>query len=440
MDNSESNDLYKIFIDASNDMIFLKDEKGKYIIVNKHYLEYIGKKEEDIIGRTGFEFRPPETAEQCDQSDRKALAMNDIVVNEEIIHGRILETRKFPVRLGKGKIGIGCFMRDITDHRRTEQAARASEEKYHRLFDMESDAIFLIDNETGQILEANNAAASLYGYSREELLTKNHRDMSAEPEQTRDATMKELTVVPLRYHRKKDGTVFPVEITATHLIWKGRKSHLAAIRDITRREMAEKELRATLEKLRASLGATVRAMAVTVETRDPYTAGHQKRVTNLARTIAQEMNLHNDIVDGIRMAGLIHDIGKISVPAEILSKPTKLTETEFKIIKIHPEAGYAILKDIDFPWPVANIVLQHHERLDGSGYPNRLKGEQILFEAQVLSVADVVEAMASHRPYRPGFGIDVALEEIEKNKGILYNAKVANTCVRLFREEQFRFE
>jgi putative nucleotidyltransferase with HDIG domain len=212
------------------------------------------------------------------------------------------------------------------------------------------------------------------------------------------------------------------------------------IEDITSRKLAEEELKQTLEKLRKSLAGTVQAMSLTVEIRDPYTAGHQRKVSNLARTIAQEMGLSNDTIDTIRMAGIIHDIGKISVPAEILVKPGKISDIEMSLIKVHPQSGYDILKDVELPYPIAEIVLQHHERLDGSGYPQGLKYDHILLEARIISVADVVEAIASHRPYRPGFGIDVALEEIEKNKGILYDEKVVEVCLKLFREKQFKFE
>jgi HD-GYP domain-containing protein (c-di-GMP phosphodiesterase class II) len=161
-------------------------------------------------------------------------------------------------------------------------------------------------------------------------------------------------------------------------------------------------------------------------------------VADLASAVATEMNLSVDQIDGIRMAAAIHDLGKISVPAEILSKPTKLTALEFSLIKTHTQSGYDILKDIDFPWPVARTVLEHHERMNGSGYPNGLTGDNILLESRILSVADVVESMASHRPYRPSLGIEAALEEIEKNRGTLYDHVVADACLRLFREKGFQ--
>ncbi len=195
-----------------------------------------------------------------------------------------------------------------------------------------------------------------------------------------------------------------------------------------------------MDKLHKAMGGIIQAMALAVETRDPYTAGHQRRVANLARSIGQEMGLAKDQVEAIRMAGMVHDLGKISIPAEILSKPTKLTALEFSLIKVHPQTSYDILKDIDFPWPIARIVSQHHERINGSGYPSGLKDQEILPEAKILMVADVVEAVASHRPYRAAYGIDAALDEISKNKGILYDPEVVNACLRLFREKGFKLE
>ena len=178
-------------------------------------------------------------------------------------------------------------------------------------------------------------------------------------------------------------------------------------------------------------------MAATVETRDPYTAGHQRRVSDLARSIATEMHLPCHVIDGIRMASMIHDIGKISVPSEILTKPTKLSELEFELIKTHSQSGYNILKDIAFPWPIARIVLEHHERMDGSGYPNNLKGDQILLDSRIVAVADVVEAISSHRPYRPALGIKVGLDEIARNSGSIYDPEVVAACLRLFQEKRY---
>ena len=206
------------------------------------------------------------------------------------------------------------------------------------------------------------------------------------------------------------------------------------------RYQSRQDLEQSLQGLQKSLDGTIAAIAIIVESRDPYTSGHQQRVTTLACTIAREMGLAENRIDGIRMAATIHDIGKISVPSEILSKPGKLGETEFELIKRHPQVGYDILKEVKFPCQVARIVLQHHERMDGSGYPAGLSGENILLEARILSVADVVEAIASHRPYRPALGIDEALAEISLNKEILYDPEVVDACLRLFADKGFVFE
>jgi len=210
--------------------------------------------------------------------------------------------------------------------------------------------------------------------------------------------------------------------------------------EITDRKQAEEKLKDTLESLGKAVGTTIQVMVSAVEARDPYTSGHQIRSADLARAIAMEMGLPQDKIEGIRMAGSIHDIGKLSIPAEILSKPTKLSELEFSLIKEHAQQGYEMLKNVESPWPLAEIVYQHHERMDGSGYPRNLKGEEICMVARILAVADVVEAMASHRPYRPSLGIDAALNEIEKNRGTLYDKAVVDTCLRLFREKGFQLE
>ncbi len=203
--------------------------------------------------------------------------------------------------------------------------------------------------------------------------------------------------------------------------------------DITERKQAE-------EKLKETLDATIETVSKIVEVKDPYTAGHQLRVSQLTTAIAKELNLSPDKIEGIRVASLIHDIGKISVPTEILSKSTTLSDIEFSLIKEHSRIGYNILKAIDFSYPVANIVLQHHEKINGSGYPGGLKGDEILLEAKIICVADVIEAMSSHRPYRPALGIDAALEEITQNRGTLYDLEVVDACLKLFKEKGFKFE
>lgn len=202
---------------------------------------------------------------------------------------------------------------------------------------------------------------------------------------------------------------------------------------------AEENLKASWAMLRKILDGTVTAMSKMTELRDLYTAGHQQKVSNLAAALAKEMKFTPDCIEAIRIAGALHDLGKINIPCEILNKPGLLTPLEFELIKAHPQTGYDILKTVEFPWPIAQIVKQHHERMNGSGYPDGLKGSEILPGARIIAVADVVEAMSCHRPYRPAMGIMEALHEIKEKSGILYDAEVANACIGVFLERNFSF-
>jgi HD-GYP domain-containing protein (c-di-GMP phosphodiesterase class II) len=204
-------------------------------------------------------------------------------------------------------------------------------------------------------------------------------------------------------------------------------------------EKQKKELQLHLEKFRKAMAAFINTLVKAIETRDPFTAGHQRRVADLARRIAQEMALAPEVIETVRMAGIIHDLGKIYIPAEILTKPGKIKDIEFELIKTHPRMAYDIIKSIDFPWPIAEVVLQHHERLNGSGYPRGLKDKEINLPARIIGVADVVEAMASRRPYREALGIDKALEEVFKNKGILYDPAAVDICLELFMKKNYTF-
>lgn len=325
--------------------------------------------------------------------------------------------------------------------RLTEELFR-TEGKYRSIFDNAQEGIFQT-NKAGQFLTANNAMAAMLGYESPKELLSSVKDMASDiyvnPE-TRDMLLKEIDEHGavkgfICQYRRKDKKVIWVSIDQ-HAIRGdlGKILHYEGFcEDITDRQLST-------ERLREALGATIHAISATVEARDPYTAGHQGRVSNLAQSIALEMGLPEDRIEGLRLAASIHDLGKVSVPAEILTKPKKLLAIEFELIKIHAQAGYDILKDIEFPWPIARIVLEHHERMNGSGYPNSLIGDQTLMESRILAVADVVEAMASYRPYRPALGIEAALEEIEKNKGILYDSDVVDSCLRLFRERDFSLE
>ena len=326
---------------------------------------------------------------------------------------------------------------DITDRKNAEIALAESEEKYRTVFENTGTAMIIIEEDM-TISVTNRQVEQLSGYSKEEIENKMKWTELVIPEDLE--RMKEYHLL----RRKEKGsppTAYEFSIRdklgGIKNIWlnigiiPGTKKSVASLTDITDRKAYEGKLKKSIEDVIYTIGKIT-------ETRDPYTSGHQLKVSKLSTAIAQEMKLPPDKIEGIRIASLVHDIGKISIPSEILSKPSKLSEIEDKLIKNHSQIGYDILKSIDFPYPVAQIVLQHHERLNGSGYPQGLKGDDILLEAKIIAVADVIEAMSSHRPYRPALGINKALEEIYQNQGILYDPEVVNACIRLFKEKNFK--
>lgn len=332
-----------------------------------------------------------------------------------------------------------------TKRERAEKTLRDTETRFKELADSLPEAIFEMDK-NGKLTFANRITVQTFGYGEEDLEKKLEIADLVAP-QDRGRVAKELSKLlagkglgSQEYTaQRKDGTKFPVLIHAGRIIRERKVLGLRGVFiDMTERKQVDEELQATLAKLRHAMGGVIQAMTMAVEMRDPYTAGHQRRVTNLARAISSEMDLSIDGIDAIRMAGVVHDIGKIHVPAEILSKPGQLTESEFGIIKSHPQVGYDILSTIDFEWPVADIVIQHHERINGSGYPAGLKQNDIMTEAKILGVADTFEAMASHRPYRPALGIDKASEELSENKGILYDSRVVDACLKLIKKKGFQ--
>ena len=314
------------------------------------------------------------------------------------------------------------------------------------------DGVIAIDRE-GLVTFMNSAAEFLTGWKYNEALGKDlierlnleikDDSSSLSKKQDRDENNKAYTQLAqqavLISEQKKET---PVEFSVAAITDDMGNIHgdVLVLRDITEKKRAEEKLKKSWIKLQKTMESSIQAISSIAEMRDPYTAGHQKRVTQLTGAIARTMKLSKDQLEGIRTASLIHDLGKIFVPAEILNKPGKLTEIEFSLIKSHPKIGSDIIETIEFPWPVGKIILQHHERLDGSGYPRGLKGSEIILEARILAVADVVEAMASHRPYRPALGIDVALKEVSQNKGTLYDPQVVEACVELFKKEGFKFK
>ncbi len=317
-----------------------------------------------------------------------------------------------------------------------------SENLYRNLLVKLPAGVIVVDALTRTIESVNERAAAIFGDATEQIVGHHCYSFLCPAEE------KTCPVLDLgqevdyseRVMLLADGRRCPILKSVSRIQLSGREKLLECFVDITERKQAENQLHDTLKHLRNAMGTTIKVLVSTVEARDPYTAGHQLRSANLARAIAMEIGLSQEKIEGIRIASSIHDIGKISIPSEILTKPTRLTDLEFAMIKEHAQRGYELLKNVESPWPLAEIVYQHHERMDGSGYPRNLKGDEILIEARILSVADVVEAMASHRPYRPGLGIDAALNEIEKNRGTHYDNTVADACLRLFREKGFQLE
>lgn len=313
-------------------------------------------------------------------------------------------------------------------------------EKFKIIFENIKDAVFVFgwNRETNDLnlLETNHIVCKSLGYSKDELTALLPDKMIPYEQRYKiEDILTELKINNIYSCEldvvKKNGVTFPVELKVTTFSVDKEDILLFVARDISKRKEMENSLQESFFKLERSLNQVIDVLALTVETRDPYTSGHQKRVAEIAKSIAKEMGLPVKTQQTIFMASMIHDIGKINVPAEILSKPGKLDEVEFALVKQHPVTGYEITKGIDFDRPISKIIRQHHERIDGSGYPDGLKGDDILLESRIVGVADVLEAMSSHRPYRPSLGMEAALEEIKKNSGILYDEKVVKVCSKL---------
>lgn len=347
---------------------------------------------------------------------------------------------------------IQCNIRDITDRKALEQSLQGStklttrsELRYRRLFESAQDGILILDYATGLIQDANPFITDLLGYKKEELVGKELWEIGAMVDKT--AALTAFTVLKdkgyIRYEdlplKTKEGKIVNVEFVSNAYGVNGDRVMQCNIRDISARKEVEKELLEYQHSVSISMREMVETLANVIVARDPYTGGHQKRVANLATAIATEMGLPLHTIEGIRMAAMVHDIGKITIPAEILTKPIALSTYELAMLRNHVQAGYDMLKHVHFPWNIAQIVLQHHERLDGSGYPNAIKGDTILEEARIIGVADTVEAMSSDRPYRKGKGIPAALEEIAMGAGTLFDAVVVKACLKVFKEEGYVF-
>ncbi|MDO9230350.1 MAG: HD domain-containing protein [Syntrophales bacterium] len=345
-------------------------------------------------------------------------------------------------------MGIAPQIGISINNARTYEKLQEREKRFRILAESAPDIIITLDME-GLLTYVNPVWEKILGHNREEVVGKYFTDFVQE----QDSQSLIQIFRKLRVHKETQMDILLTLMSrsgaehnfsfncAPSIAEDGHVDSLVGIlKDVTDLRRSEVELKKSYEKLEMALSSTISVISLISESRDPYTAGHQRKVAELASAIAREMGLPEDRVKMIHMAGLIHDIGKINVPAEILSRPGKLTTGEFALIKSHPETGYNILNKVDFPGPIAQIVYQHHEKMDGSGYPLMISGDQIILEARIITVADVVEAMQGHRPYRPALGIEKALNEIRIGRGVVYDAEVADACISLFSTNRFHFE
>lgn len=449
-------------IGNSEDIIYTLDYEGKFTSISNSLQQKLGYENNFLLRKHFSEVILPEDIDKA-----KYVFNERRTVNRELKFTRLrLKKNSFadsfdnngkyitvevkakgvydrqPDKNEKLFLGTYGIARDISDFIKKEEVSKLQKVYFKGLFDNSCHPIVVLDTNC-RIIRANRCFEKLFQYSQKELKNRIIHDLILPEKLSHEAeTITSCMLIEKESERmRRDGSIVNVMIYTYPIDYNNRNIGAYHIyMDLADIKANEKELEERLNKLRQSMGSISHAMVSTIEVRDPYTVGHQQRVSNLARAIGHELNLPKDDVEALRMAGTLHDLGKVNIPAEILSKPGKLSGIEFDLIKMHPTIAYEILKKIEFPWEIAEIVYQHHERLDGSGYPRGLKGDNILMVGRILSVADVVESIASHRPYRPALGVRKALEEISKKKNIYYDSKVVDACVRLFNEKNFTFE
>ncbi|NOZ62338.1 MAG: PAS domain S-box protein [Calditrichaeota bacterium] len=443
------------YLDVAGVIFVVIGVDEKVAMINKKGREILNCSEEEIVGSDWFAtFVPKSERARARQIFKKLLASPEgefqytemaVIPNKGSRSPLIIAWHNTPLDDEQGnRIGILASGEDVTDRKTMEDSLRASEERYRTLVEGSGQAIISV-NRSGKILFLNRISEKIlnlpsthgYGKKVEDILP---RELGyALSENIRQVIKSRAPLITENSAKINGGRrwfewrIYPLR--SNHDV----DSALIIAMDVTERKLADVKLRQSYEKMQKTLQGIVTALTATIEIRDPYTAGHQRRVSELTCMIAEEMGLSKDKIEGIRIASLMHDIGKIYVPTEILSKPGKLSDSEFDLIKIHPRAGYDILKSIDFPWPIAQAILQHHERMDGSGYPDGLLGPEIIVEARIIAAADVVETMASHRPYRPAKGIKEAIKEIKSGRGIYYDSEIVDICLKFYREKKFKF-
>jgi len=431
-------------------LIWTTDIEGKVDFVNKPLIDLIGLGIEDIKGDFWMSLFHPEDVESCKEvfitAFQKAKPFDSFFRIPNCTGEYIwLYNKATPLHNLSGEfLGYVGLCVDITEQRTIEESLRTNKERYKSLLKNSSEGIFVLEPYSQNIQEVNDRFLAMLGFNEGDIIGRKYNEIVVDDPEKVSRNIQKLIqegefLQVKRQFRRQDGTLLDVELSGSVITYNQEKICLYNVRDISERKQAEFALQGSFEKLKATLAETVNALVAVAEKRDPYTAGHQRRVAKLAVAIALALGLSEEQREGIRIAGLLHDIGKIYVPTDILNKPGRLTDMEMAIIKTHSEVGYEIVSKIPFETPVAKMILQHHERLNGSGYPNGLKGEEILIESRILGVADVVEAMASHRPYRPAIGIEEALAEITINKGEFYCPKVVEACLKIFERNDFDF-
>lgn len=445
---------YKTLVETSPDVLMLLDANMIIVLCSSiPGIELFGYADnpKEIIGKNFFEFITPVQQQQHLKDEIAHIKKVGVIRSAEYQFVRKDGTIFF------GEISISIFInpkgnpesyivvvRDITRRKKIEQ----SHARLVSIIESTSDLVGFADAKDMHLIYINKEGRKMCGIGEDENIAQ-FKIADFLPEWT-NKLMKD-TIIPTAIRDgqwkgecallNRDGREIPVSaVIIAHKTSTGEVEVFSTIsRDVTERKRAEESLRQSYDRLKRTVEETAVALSSALELRDAYTAGHQRRVAKLACAIAREIGVSENQIEGIRVAGTLHDIGKISIPADILSKPCKLSNLEYEMIKTHAQVGYELLKNIEFPWPVAQIVLQHHERMDGSGYPSGLSGDKTMIEARVLCVSDVVESMATHRPYREALGIDTALEEITKKRGVLYDDNAVDACVMLFKEKGFTF-
>lgn len=445
--NGNGNEKHRALADKMEEMVVEVDLKGRVIYANKNVLDKTGYTKDDVRRGLNIEKFAANGEKNKIKTNFKKLVSGE-KLSRSIYNIKRKDGSTFPVVTYPGYmldsedrlIGIRQILVDVSSAKDVEEKLRESRERYRSLFENSLDGIYQTTLK-GKYIDANPALVEMLGYeSREELLKIDIPTQLYVRKEDRPKLKKRNRIFETQL-RRKDGSIITVEINSRVAYKKGKPVYYEGIvRDVTRRKITEEKLKKSYGKLKKTLNDIIDTLASIIEVRDPYTSGHQKRVAMLATAIAEEMGLDNDTVESIRIAALVHDIGKINLPASILTRPGRLSDIEYDMVKTHSKLGYDMISRVEFPWPIADIVIQHHERIDGSGYPNGLKGKDIRLEARILAVADVVEAMASHRPYRPALGINKALEEINDNRGRLYDSSVVNACNSVIKEKKFKFE